>query len=154
VPSDTGEVFQRLAFCALTATERRPDGWYDPCNVVVMVTLESVVRPRPLPLNGLDRRAHGRVAASLPVLVDTQRDWGSLRAVDVSASGLAVLGAFHAPAGTVVDVYFELPSGVAIETKAKVVRVESDRTALQFVSLSHEEEVAIRAHCRRAEAHG
>jgi hypothetical protein len=119
-----------------------------------MVTLESVVRPRPRPLNTLDRRAHSRVAASLPVLLDTQHDWGNLRAVDVSASGLAVVGEVHASVGSVVDIYFELPSGVAIETKAKVVRVEPNRTALTFVALLHDEELALRAHCRMVEARG
>jgi hypothetical protein len=84
----------------------------------------------------------------LPVLIDTQRDWLRASSVDVSASGLAVASIIPAPVGTVVELYFELPSGIPIEAKAKVVRVAGDCTGLEFVDLARDAMLALRAHCR------
>lgn len=117
-----------------------------------MPTLESVVRPRPFLLSTCDRRIHGRAPLMLPVLIDTQRDWLRASSVDVSASGLAVGSVIPASVGALVELYFELPCGIAIEAKAKVVRVATDCTGLQFVDLARDAMVAIRAHCRMSVA--
>jgi len=88
----------------------------------------------------------------LPVLIDTQRDWLRASSVDVSASGLAVGSVIPAEIGTLVELYFELPSGIPIETKAKVVRVTTECTGLEFVDLARDSMVALRAHCRMSVA--
>jgi hypothetical protein len=54
--------------------------------------------------------------------------------------------------GKTVEVYFELPSGVAVETRARVVRSRGEEVALRFLSLDRGTEIALRAHCRAAEA--
>jgi hypothetical protein len=86
------------------------------------------------------------------VLVDSQRDWQRTWSVDLSASGVAITGLLTAPIGQRVELYFELPCGVAVETQAKVVRYVSERTALEFVGLGHDALVALRAHCRVIDA--
>lgn len=52
--------------------------------------------------------------------------------------------------GTSVELYFELPGGIAVETNAEVVRCEGERLALRFVELEHDLVVALRAYCRRS----
>src|SRR4051794_22757407 len=85
-----------------------------------------------------NRREHPRAPLAQPVLVDAQRAWQKVECVDVSASGCAL--AYDAPleVGSTVDVYFELPSRVAIEATARVVRVSQGRVALRFENLDRE----------------
>jgi hypothetical protein len=83
----------------------------------------------------------------LPVLVDTQQSWQRARCENVSVSGVALVCDVPIPIGTTVALYFELPSGVAVETEACVVRSNGHSLGLRFVRLDRETEVAIRAHC-------
>lgn len=55
--------------------------------------------------------------------------------------------------GTKVELYFELPSGVAVEANAELVRRDGNRLAFKFVELEHELVVALRAFCRRSGVH-
>lgn len=50
--------------------------------------------------------------------------------------------------GETVEIYFELPSGVAIETRARVVRHEATHIALEFLELAPDARLALKAHCR------
>jgi hypothetical protein len=51
-------------------------------------------------------------------------------------------------AGTRVDLYFELPTGVAIEIQAEVVRSEGDELALRFVRPGPLEREALSSYVR------
>lgn len=114
-----------------------------------MPTAESVVRPHAL-LPSTDRRVHSRAPLSSPVLLDSLDEWHRARCENVSVGGVAVADAGNLPVGKTVEVYFELPSGVAVETRAKVVRSGRDRAGLRFLNLDSQAEIALRAHCHAA----
>lgn len=117
-----------------------------------MPTAESVVRASALlPTRvSTDRRGSLRAPLAGPVLVDAFSEWHRARCENVSVSGVALACEQALPVGKTVEVYFELPSGVAVETQALVVRAGAERTALRFVSLDPGAEVALRAHCHIA----
>ena len=71
----------------------------------------------------------------------------SCRCRDVSAGGVALVLEHPLPVGTSVELYFELPTGVAIETAAAVVRAEGCRVALQFLGLDAFSRRALIAYC-------
>jgi hypothetical protein len=116
-----------------------------------MPTAESVVRPHAF-LPSTDRRVHSRAPLNGPVLVDSLEDWHRARCEDVSVGGVGVIDAGPLEIGKTVEVYFELPSGVAVETRACVVRTNRDRVGLRFIGLDRDTELALRAHCRAASA--
>ena len=93
-----------------------------------------------------DRRAHRRVRLEAPVLIDARHSYGTARCHDVSEGGIAVQLERPLAAGTRVDVYFELPSGVAIELEAEVVRVEGTDLGLRFLALSEPEREALESY--------
>jgi len=114
-----------------------------------MSTAESVVRPHPLtPKTTTDRRAADRVPLKSPVLVDALSGWQRARCENVSIGGVALECDAPLPVGKRVELYFELPSGVAIETRALVVRSTDHRVAFRFLDLDSASEVALRTHCR------
>ncbi|HVU03990.1 MAG TPA: PilZ domain-containing protein [Polyangiaceae bacterium] len=117
-----------------------------------MTTAESVVRPHAT-LPSTDRRTHSRAPLAAPVLVDGLSDWRRARLEDVSVGGIGLSDAGPLTVGKTVEVYFELPSGVAVEARARVVRTNDGRAGLCFLSLDHAAELALRAHCRAAAAH-
>jgi hypothetical protein len=55
--------------------------------------------------------------------------------------------------GAIVDVYFELPVGYAVETRAEVVRVDAQTLAFRFLELQREALVALRSFCRISGLH-
>jgi hypothetical protein len=95
-----------------------------------------------------DRRTSLRVALDVPALLDSDRAHHSGRCRDVSTGGVAVSVEAAVPVGTEFDVYFELPSGLAVEARAIVVRASHDGLALRFVDVSARTRVALRAFCR------
>lgn len=114
-----------------------------------MSTAESVVRPHlQNPAPSTDRRAHARVPLAGPVLVDALSGWQRARCENVSAGGLSLNCDAPLPIGKRVEVYFELPSGVAIETQGLVVRCRDQKVAVRFIDLEPSAEVALREHCR------
>lgn len=116
-----------------------------------MSTAESVVRPHPQnPHERTDRRVHARVPLAGPVLVDALSGWQRARCENISAGGLSLDCDAPLPLGKRVELYFELPSGVAIETHALVVRSRETKVAMRFVDLDPSAEVALRNHCRTA----
>jgi hypothetical protein len=100
-----------------------------------------------------ERRAFRRAALDKQVLIDDDRVSQPLRARNVSGGGIAVDAGVTLEIGSVVDVYFELPIGVAIEAKAEVVRVEDGTMAFRFVDLDHDQVVALRSFCRLSGLH-
>lgn len=117
-----------------------------------MNTEESVVQ-RAGATSVPDRRAARRAPLEGPALIDASSSWQSGRCHNVSIGGMAVEADTLLPAGTTLDVYFELPSGVAVETRAEVVRAEGDVLGLKFIDLDKESHIAVRAHCRVSGMH-
>jgi hypothetical protein len=95
-----------------------------------------------------ERRAYPRAALRTPTLVDSGSSWQKCESVNVSAGGMAVRTERTIKVGAIVEVYFELPFSVAIETQARVVRSADGIVAVQFVDLDHNSLVALRAYCR------
>ena len=83
-------------------------------------------------------------------MLDAISSYHSARCENVSAGGVVVHTDAALEVGTTVELYFELPGGVAVETNAEVVRHDGERIALRFVDLDHELIVALRAYCRRS----
>ena len=94
-----------------------------------------------------ERRAHSRVPLRAPALLDSTAAYESGRCVDVSAGGLCVVVQEKFELGTRVDVYFELPTGIAIEAEAEVVRKHGGSVALRFVGLDTKTRSALIAFC-------
>ncbi len=78
---------------------------------------------------------HYRAPLSTPALIDAFAAYHRARCENVSVSGVALSCDAALPVGKNVEIYFELPSGVAIETKARVVRAAASLVALQFTGL-------------------
>jgi hypothetical protein len=116
-----------------------------------MPTADSVVRSHAFAtLESTDRRIHDRAPLSGPVLVDALCTWHRARCENVSPGGVAIACEGTLPVGKTVEIYFELPSGLAIEARARVVRSTGANAALCFVDLDARSEVALRAHCHMA----
>lgn len=113
-----------------------------------MTTAESVVRPHDPTPDSTDRRVHIRVPLEAPVLVDAQSTWQRARSANVSVGGVAVACETPIPVGKTVEIYFELPNGVAVETRAEVVRASGALLGLRFKSLDRRAAIALHAHCR------
>lgn len=116
------------------------------------MTTPPVSGPASVP-SGAERRSHRRAGLAVPVMLDADSAWQKAECLDVSAGGVAVRSAVDLPLGTVLELYFELPSGVAVEARAEIVRRDGDRVALKFVSIEHELEVALRGFCRISGLH-
>jgi hypothetical protein len=95
-----------------------------------------------------NRRAHRRAALSAPVLIDSARSHHTGRCRDVSEGGLLVELETELPIGMPVDLYFELPTGIAIEAQGAVVtRSGKSVLGLRFDSLKAEDRLAVSAYC-------
>lgn len=117
-----------------------------------MPTAESVVRPHLPTLESTDRRIHVRAPLEAPVLLDAFSNWQRGRSQDVSVGGVAVSCTSPLPIGKIVEVYFELPNGVAVETMAEVVRSSGAVIGLKFKNLDRRAILALRSHCRLTSA--
>jgi hypothetical protein len=94
-----------------------------------------------------DRRIHRRERLCVPALLDLGSSWLKVICSDISAGGLRVEGE-DLPVGSEVEVYVELPSRVAVEAKARVVRGGDRGVALRFIDLGQDARLAITAFCR------
>lgn len=101
-----------------------------------------------------ERRAFRRASLGVPVMLDAASAWQKAECQNVSAGGVAVKSTVDVPVGTVLDLYFELPTGIAVEASARVVRRDGDKLALRFVEIDHELAVALRGFCRISGLHG
>jgi hypothetical protein len=95
-----------------------------------------------------ERRAHRRAPLDRPVLVETEGGSFTVRSVDVSGGGIAVATDRPIAVGERLSVYFELPIGYGVETRAEVLRREGGRVALRFVEPPPEAVLAVRSFCR------
>ncbi len=86
-------------------------------------------------------------------MVEAPSSHGTVRCRNVSLGGMAVDAPCDLPVGTPVEVYFELPTGVAVEARAEVVRQDGPVIALRFLDLTREEQLALRAHSRISGLH-
>jgi hypothetical protein len=103
--------------------------------------------PRP------ERRAHRRAPLGRPVLIETDTRSEQGRLLNVSGGGAAIETAVDLALGESVSLYFELPIGYAVETRAEVLRRDGSEVAVRFVELSREAQVALRSFCRISGLH-
>ena len=94
-----------------------------------------------------ERRQHSRVPWRGPAMLDSQAAYQAGRCRDLSAGGVSVMVDEPMPVGTRVEIYFELPTGVAVEAMAEVVRAAGRRIALRFVDLDRRARTALVAFC-------
>lgn len=100
-----------------------------------------------------ERRAYRRAPLPQPVMVDAAALSQPAPAHDVSRGGLSLRADLGVDLGSIVEVYFELPIGYAVEARAEVVRRAEGVTGLKFVALTREDEVALRSYCRISGLH-
>ncbi|MEZ4224241.1 MAG: PilZ domain-containing protein [Polyangiaceae bacterium] len=101
----------------------------------------------------LERRADRRAPLPQPVMVDCAALSQPAPAHDVSRGGLSLKADLGVDVGAVIEVYFELPIGYAVETRAEVIRRQGGITAVKFLALTREDEVALRSYCRISGLH-
>ncbi|MBK9000850.1 MAG: PilZ domain-containing protein [Myxococcales bacterium] len=114
-------------------------------NTPPQVRVGTGVRP--------ERRTDRRAKLDRPVMIDTEAASRPGRALDVSRGGISIESELELAVGEVVQVYFELPIGYAVEARATVTRCEKNQIALRFVEMDHEAEVALRSFCRISGLH-
>ena len=100
-----------------------------------------------------ERRSYRRVMLEAPVMLDAAAEYKKAQCRNVSAGGVAVQTDGPLPVGTVLEIYFELPIGYAVETRAEVVRSHGNEVALRFVDLDPRAQVALRSYCRVSGLH-
>jgi len=86
-------------------------------------------------------------------MIETAASERPARGINVSAGGITVQTELDLAVGEEVDLYFELPIGYAVETRATVIRREGDKIALSFRELPKESLVALRSFCRLSGLH-
>jgi hypothetical protein len=91
-----------------------------------------------------ERREHPRVQLRVPALFDAAFAYGNAECRNVSTGGVALRGS-DLPVGTCLDVYFELPTGHAIDERARVVRRTDVEVGLSFIAPSLQSRAALRA---------
>jgi hypothetical protein len=91
-----------------------------------------------------ERRMHPRAPLGVPALFDAAFAYGKAETRNVSTGGLALRGS-DLPVGTCLDVYFELPTGHAIDERARVVRRTGTELGLSFIAPSVQTRAALRA---------
>jgi hypothetical protein len=95
-----------------------------------------------------ERRIHPRARLEVPAMLDARSSHHTGRCRDVSAGGVAISTNAALPVGTIVEVYFELPNGIAVEGGAEVVRSGDVELAFRFVELPPDSRMALRGYCR------
>jgi hypothetical protein len=117
-----------------------------------MFTTESAVLSMDALLS-TDRRVHRRASLDVPVLLDNRKSWHPGRCANVSVGGLAVDCEILLPVGEVLDLYFELPNGIAVDARAEVVRCDGKKLALRFTDMGRDAALGLRSHCRHRPVH-
>lgn len=103
---------------------------------------ESVgARAYPFPL---ERRREKRVGFVTPTLIDDQQHWEDARSANVSAHGMLLRTNRSLSKGSVVDVYFELPTGRAVQTSGVVVAARPGSASLHFPAISTRDRAVLR----------
>jgi c-di-GMP-binding flagellar brake protein YcgR len=100
------------------------------------------------PTMRIERRRHLRAELEVPILLELTSSWQRARCNEISPGGLHILGTRDSlvPCQQ-LELYLELPTCVAIEAHAEVVRQDSTGIALRFVGLAPEQRIAIKRFC-------
>lgn len=102
---------------------------------------------RDLP-KSFDRRTYIRANLDVPVMLDAANTHLCVRCLDASAGGMLVESRFALEPGAEVDIYFELPNRMAIETRGRVLRCTGGAVALAFIQIDPNAQLALRSYCR------
>ena len=86
-------------------------------------------------------------------MIETESSSERGRVLNVSGGGAAIETPVELEPGAYVSLYFELPIGYAVETRAQVLRREAGAVAVKFLELGREAEVALRSFCRISGLH-
>ena len=92
-----------------------------------------------------DRRTSPRVVLEAPALIDAYHGWRKCSVKSVSAAGICVMTEWALPVGARVDVYFEIPRALAVESQAEVVRQGDGELAFRFIALDEDARSALQA---------
>ena len=84
-----------------------------------------------------DRREYQRVKLEAPAIVDAFHTWQKCTLRSVSTRGFSLASDLRLPLGTRVEVYFELPTTLAVETQAELVRISQGDLGFRFVELGN-----------------
>jgi hypothetical protein len=101
-----------------------------------------------LPTRRDERRRNPRAVLDVPALIDSRSSWETCQCRDVSLGGVSLSSTAHWSTGSVLDVYFELPTGRAVETRARVVALSPGRAHLSFLALNRKARAAVEAYVR------
>lgn len=102
----------------------------------------------------VDRRRFPRVALEVPVLVDSLRSWETSETCDLSPGGVAIRSERDWGHGAVVDLYFELPGGFAIDARAQFLGAVDGLSRFRFVDLALPARSAIDLHMQATQHSG
>ncbi len=94
----------------------------------------------------VDRRRFPRVALEVPVLVDSLRSWEAAEINDISPGGVAIRSGRDWGTGALVDLYFELPGGFAVDARAEFLGATEGLGHFRFVDLGASARCAIKLH--------
>lgn len=94
-----------------------------------------------------NRRAQRRAELRVEVMIASEYGYHPGFTRDISPAGLGLESDLPLTMGTIIDVYFTLPTGVAIEARAEVMRASDGVLGLRFHGLRHEERIELRAYC-------
>jgi hypothetical protein len=101
-----------------------------------------------------DRRQYPRVKLEAPAIVDAFHSWQKCTLKSVSTKGFSLATDLKLPLGTRVEVYFELPTTVAVETQAELVRISHGDLGFRFVELGAALQDSLEAYVATAVAEG
>jgi hypothetical protein len=92
-----------------------------------------------------DRRERRRVRVARHAIVDAHHTWQKCSLLDLSATGFSLSTTWRLPLGTKVLIYFELPSAVAVDTEAELVRVghNGEELGFRFSNLPFDVKIAL-----------
>ena len=91
----------------------------------------------------IDRRRYPREPLEVPVLIDSLRAWETCQTNDISIGGLAIHCERDWGMGTLVDLYFELPGGFAVEARGRFLGLCDGVGRFRFVALARPARSAI-----------
>jgi hypothetical protein len=102
----------------------------------------------------VDRRRVSREPLEVPVLVDSLRAWETCQTSDISSGGVAIHSERDWGASALVDLYFELPGGFAIDAKAEFLGSQDGVARFRFVELGPPARSAIQLHMQATQHSG
>ena len=102
----------------------------------------------------VDRRRYTREPLEVPVLVDSLRAWETCQTSDISPGGIAIRSARDWGMGTIVELYFELPGGFAIDARGQFLGACDGLGRFRFTRLGKPARSAIELHMQATQHSG